>query len=107
MEGNRNGLTRLLGGLLLPAAAVAALVWFAAAVDGLDRGRAEEDRRRLEETLRRGCVACYAAAGAYPASLDDLTERYGIQIDGERYTVRYSAFAENLMPDITVLENTP
>ncbi len=105
MEGNRNGLTRLLGGLLLPA--VAALVWFAAAVDGLDQGRAEEDRRRLEETLRRGCVACYAAEGAYPASLDDLTERYGIQIDGERYTVRYSAFAENLMPDITVLENTP
>jgi hypothetical protein len=52
-------------------------------------------------------VACYAAEGAYPASLDDLTERYGIQIDGERYTVRYSAFAENLMPDITVLENTP
>ena len=44
MEGNRNGLTRLLGGLLLPAAAVAALVWFAAAVDGLDRGRAEEDQ---------------------------------------------------------------
>ena len=86
---------------------MAALVWFAAAVDGLDRGRAEEDRRRLEETLRRGCVACYAAEGAYPASLDDLTERYGIQIDGERYTVRYSAFAENLMPDITVLENTP
>ncbi len=76
-------------------------------MDGLDQGRAEEDRRRLEETLRRGCVACYAAEGAYPASLDDLTERYGIQIDGERYTVRYSAFAENLMPDITVLENAP
>ena len=107
MEGNRNGLTRLLGGLLLPAAAVAALVWFAAAVDGLDQGRAEEDMRQLEETLRRGCVACYAAEGVYPPDLDYLKEHYGLQVDEARYTVRYSAFAENLMPDITVLENRP
>lgn len=107
MGRRRNGFARLLGGLLLPVAAAVALVWFAAAVDGLDKGRTEEDRRQLEETLRRGCVACYAAEGVYPASLDYLTEHYGIQIDGERYTVRYSAFAENLMPDITVLENAP
>ena len=52
-------------------------------------------------------MACYAAEGAYPTSLDYLKERYGVQIDEERYTVYYSAFAENLMPDITVLENTP
>ena len=103
----RNGWTALLRGLLLPVAAAAVLLCFATAVESLDSGRVEEDMRQLEETLRRGCVACYAAEGAYPASLDDLTERYGIQIDGERYTVRYSAFAENLMPDITVLENTP
>ena len=103
----RNGWTALLRGLLLPAAAVAALLWFATAVDGLNTGRAEEDLRQLEETLRRGCVACYAAEGAYPTSLDYLKERYGVQIDEERYTVYYSAFAENLMPDITVLENTP
>ena len=43
----------------------------------------------------------------YPANLDHLKEHYGLQIDEERYTVRYTAFAENLMPDITVLENTP
>lgn len=107
MGGKKHGFARLLGGLLLPAIAVAALVWFAAAVDGLDRGRAEEDRRQLEETLRRGCVACYAAEGAYPADLDYLRDHYGIQIDEGRYTVRYNAFAENLMPDITVLENAP
>ncbi len=107
MKKKKNGFWGLIRGLLLPAAAVAALLWFATAVDGLNTGRAEEDLRQLEETLRRGCVACYAAEGAYPTSLDYLKERYGVQIDEERYTVYYSAFAENLMPDITVLENTP
>lgn len=103
----RNGLFSLLGGVLLPATAVAALLWFATAVDSLNTGRAEEDLRQLEETIRRGCVACYAAEGAYPTSLDYLKEYYGIQIDEGRYSVHYSAFAENLMPDITVLEKTP
>lgn len=107
MKKKRNGFAALLRGLLLPVAAVAALLWFAAAVDSLDTGRSEEDMRQLEETLRRGCVACYAAEGAYPPSVDYLKEHYGVQIDEARYTVKYSAFAENLMPDITVLENEP
>ncbi len=107
MKRRKNGLFTLLRGVLLPVAAAAVLLWFAAAVDGLDAGRAQEDLRQLEETLRRSCVACYAAEGVYPANLDHLKEHYGLQIDEERYTVRYTAFAENLMPDITVLENTP
>ena len=97
----------LLGGLLVPVVAVAAVLWFATAVDSLDSGRAEEDLRQLEETLRQGCVACYAAEGVYPPDIDYLKEHYGLQVDEERYTVRYSAFAENLMPDITVLEIGP
>lgn len=107
MKRQKNGLTGLLRGLLLPIAAVAVLLWFATAVDSLDTGRSAEDRRQLEETLLRGCVACYAAEGAYPTDLDYLKEHYGVQIDEERYTVYYYAFAENLLPDITVLENAP
>ena len=92
---------------MLPVVAAAALLCFATALNSLDQGRAEEDMRQLEETLRRGCVACYAAEGTYPPDLDYLKEHYGLQVDEARYTVRYSAFAENLMPDITVLENRP
>ena len=107
MKRKKNGLVSLLRGLLLPLAAVAAVLWFATAVDSLDSGRSEEDLRQLEETLRRSCVACYAAEGAYPPHLEDFQTRHGVQIDEERYTVHYSVFAENLMPDITVLENEP
>lgn len=107
MGKRKSGAAALLRVILLPLAAVAVLLWFAAAVDSLDSGRSEEDLRQLEETLRRSCVACYAAEGVYPPDLDYLKEHYGLQIDEERYTVKYSAFAENLMPDITVLENAP
>ena len=103
----RNGWTALLRGLLLPVAAAAVLLCFATAVESLDSGRVEEDMRQLEETLRRGCVACYAAEGVYPPDLDYLKDHYGLQVDEARYTVRYDIFAENLMPDITVLENKP
>ena len=107
MRRKRSGWAALLRGLLLPAGAAAALLLFAVALNSLDSGRDAEDLRRLEETLRQGCVACYAAEGAYPSDLDYLRERYGVQVDETRYTVYYSVFAENLMPDITVLENVP
>ena len=107
MRKKRNGFAALLRGLLLPVVAVVAVLWFATAVDSLNTGRSEEDMRQLEETLRRGCVACFSAEGVYPPSVDYLKEHYGVQIDEARYTVCYSAFAENLMPDITVLENEP
>lgn len=95
---------RMLRGLLLPLLAVAVLVGFSTALNSLDSGQDEEDRRQLEEALQRGCLACYAAEGVYPPSLDYLKEHYGVQVDEERYTIMYSVFAENLLPDITVID---
>ena len=82
-------------------AAGAVLAFFVTAVGSLQSGQSAEGLRQLEEALRKGCVTCY------PTSLKYLEERYGVQIDRERYDVHYTAFAENLMPDITVLEKTP
>lgn len=107
--GNRRGspLLRAVQVILLPLAVLAVLLCFTTALGNLDSAQSEESMRQLEQALRRGCVACYAAEGVYPPTLSYLEEHYGLQIDEERYTVHYSAFAENLMPDITVLENTP
>ena len=92
---------------LLPLLAVAVLLVFLTSLSNLEQGRSEEDKRQLEDALRRASVACYAAEGIYPPNLDYLREHYGIQIDETRYTVVYDIFASNLMPDITVLEQTP
>lgn len=93
-----------LGVLLLPVAVAAVLLLFLTGLSNLDRDRSEEGRKQLEEALRRGAVACYAAEGIYPPDLEYLKEHYGVQVDEERYAVFYEVFASNLMPDITVLE---
>lgn len=95
----------ILKGVLMPAAVICVLLFFAAATNSLDGGRQGENLRQLNQALRRACVACYAAEGAYPPSLEYLQEHYGVQIDETKYKVYYIVIADNLMPDITVLEN--
>lgn len=78
-------------------------VWFLAASGNVDAGQQEAGRKHLEDALRRAAVACYAAEGIYPPTVDYLQEHYGIQIDRQRYYVFYEVFAENVMPQITVV----
>ncbi len=81
---------------------VLAAVWFAVSVGELSRGQSEEARLLLEDAIRRGAVACYAAEGVYPPSVDYLAQHYGVQIDRERFIVFYDIQGENLMPEISV-----
>lgn len=93
--------------LIVPALLLAAALIFAQGAERLNDGRSAEAKTRLEDAIRRGCVACYAAEGRYPQSLDDLKDRYGLQIDEEHYAVFYEPFGSNLMPNFTVLERQP
>ncbi len=88
----------------LPLVMLAALLLFLFAVNSLQEGSRGEGKRRLEDALRLSAAACYAAEGIYPPDLAYLEEYYGLQIDYERYAVFYEIFAENIMPDITVVE---
>ena len=65
---------------------------------------AQEQLRLTEESLRRAVVSCYALEGRYPADIDYLKEYYGLQLNEKKYIVHYEIFAENIMPDITVME---
>lgn len=77
------------------------------ALAGIGNAESAGDAQRLaqlEEALRRGAVGCYARDGVYPPTLEDLLRRSGVLLDETRYAVDYQIFAENLMPEITVLE---
>lgn len=87
-----------------PALCVGILLFFVTAVSGVKDGNREEEKLQLEEAIRRGVITCYAAEGMYPSDFSYVKEKYGIVVDESRYLVVYDAFAENLMPDITVLE---
>lgn len=80
------------------------LIFFVSSLASVDRQQGEEGRQQLETALRRAAVACYAAEGVYPPTVEYLQQHYGVQIEEERYIVFYEIFANNLMPDITVLE---
>ncbi len=95
---------RDLSGVLFPVFAVAVLLIFLTALDNLKAGNREEGKLQLEQALQRCAVTCYATEGIYPPDVEYMKEHYGIQIDEDKYLVRYEVFAENLMPDITVLE---
>lgn len=90
-------------GLVLMVAAAAAVAVLMMAVSDLNQSQKEEGRRQLEESIRRAVVSNYATEGVYPATIEDLQREYGIQIDTERYAVFYEIFADNIMPEITVL----
>lgn len=80
--------------------AIALVLTFA--IINIGRESTESGRLQLEKAVRRSVVACYAAEGIYPDSIEYLKEHYGLHTDDTRYSVHYLAFADNLMPDITV-----
>lgn len=88
------------------AVCLAALVFgcFLFALGRLDDGRQDQSSQQLERSLRRAIAACYASTGAYPESLSFLVEEYGIQIDESRYHVFYMPVAENLPPELDIVE---
>jgi len=78
------------------------------AVGNVETGQKTENDKRVEDTIKKAVVNCYAIEGRYPATLAYVEEHYGLQIDRERYDVFYEVFADNIMPDITVIsKNKP
>lgn len=98
-------LTNERNSILFFAAVLLIAAVFITAVSDIGCDKTAEDRAQLEKAVANAAVACYAVEGAYPPSVEYLTEYYGVQIDSERFTVKYDLYASNLMPDITVLVN--
>lgn len=96
----------LFTGLVVPAVILVIALLFFTALSNISSGQDEKALEQLEDALRKTAVACYAAEGVYPPTLEYMEEHYGIQIDRQRYIVHYQVFAANIMPDITVLSKT-
>ena len=92
-----------LGWLIKIVLLAAAALFFLFSLKGLDKGSSELQRRQLEDSIRRACVSCYSIEGIYPPTLQYLQDNYGIRINDKHYAVFYEIFAENIMPEITVV----
>lgn len=59
----------------------------------------------IEQTIMDAVVTCYLMDGVYPATYEEVKEKTGIAVDDKKYTVFYSVFADNIMPDIEVIRS--
>jgi len=93
---------------LLPAAMLllfaAAVIWFVIATEGAERVSQEQRLDTVKSSVDNAVTLCYSIEGAYPDSLEYLTENYDISYDRDRYIVHYECFASNIRPIVTVIE---
>jgi hypothetical protein len=102
MEKGKTTLQRLLG--LIGPVCVLLVLWFLlSSTSRLETSQGEERQKQLETAIHRAVMTCYTVEGVYPPTIEYIEEYYGIQIDREQYAVFYDIFADNLMPDITVV----
>ncbi len=83
---------------------VVIFAFFIYGVNSAEKNSASESKNVLEESLHKAVVSCYALEGAYPSSVQYLEDNYGLTYDKDKYAIGYVAFADNIMPDMQIIE---
>lgn len=84
--------------------AIIAVVLIIPAAVSARKEETQESVRSITETVQERALQCYVIEGAYPSSLSYLEENYGLTLNQEDYLVVYKPVAENLPPDVRVIE---
>lgn len=79
------------------------IAWLVAALSNASSATEEERLEQVRQSVENGVTLCYAVEGAYPESLEYLTESYGVVLDEDKYIVHYECFAANVRPTVTVI----
>ena len=90
--------------LIMPALMLAAVYILLVSAGNVNERQQAENLKQVEDSIHKAVLNCYAIEGSYPATLDYVEQYYGLQIDHDRYDVFYEVFAQNIMPEITVIE---
>lgn len=72
------------------------------AISDVGKSTEKESLTITENSIRRAIITCYAQEGRYPESIEYLEENYQLHISDD-YEVFYDIFAENIMPQVTVV----
>ena len=79
------------------------ILWLVLALGNASRASESERLAQVKQSVENGITLCYATEGAYPESLEYLTQSYGVVYDKSRYLVHYERFAANVRPTVTVI----
>ncbi len=100
----KNKIYRYITSVLAVIIFCAVVVWFAAAVGSAGGATRAGQLEAVRKSVENGITLCYSIEGAYPESLDYLTENYGLNYDSQRYVIHYDCFAANVRPSVTIVE---
>ena len=87
--------------ILLPFIIVMLIMLLSSVLEFSQRGE-RASLERIETTIEKYAVQCYASEGSYPPDLTYLVNNYGLILDEEKYYYEYNIFASNIRPDIHV-----
>ncbi len=85
---------------------VAVIGIFLYGIATVSSGSTADEKRILDEAIRKDIVHCYAVEGMYPPSLAYMEEHYGLTYDHDKFLVDYEPIASNIMPSVTILERS-
>ncbi len=68
----------------------------------LEKTEDDQDYLRVEESIRKTVMACYAIEGSYPEDIEYLKENYGLYFNDELYQVHFRYLGGNIMPEYKV-----
>ena len=95
----RRGLLNILGTIAVFAALI---ILFNYGINNLTQANEEEALEAVRNAVTRAAIQFYALEGRFPPHLDYLEQRFGLQLDHERFEIIYSAFGANVMPQIFI-----
>lgn len=58
----------------------------------------------LKASVLHAMLTCYAVEGVYPSDATYLEDYYGLSYDHKSYSVFLDAFADNVLPGISILQ---
>lgn len=83
------------------------VVLFIVGTGSLSKGSTKRQKDSLIDALSRDIVYCYATTGHYPESLEAIRRDYGLYYNEELFYVDYQVRAQNIIPDVTIIELSP
>lgn len=81
----------------------AVIMWLVVSLSNTSESAERQERAAVKSTLENGITMCYAIEGAYPPSLEYLSENYGVTYDTAKFIVHYDRFADNVRPTVRVI----
>lgn len=87
--------------IILLCAGAFAVIW--RYLDSASSATDSQGRELLEKSLWQAVTVCYSIEGIYPPTVEYICNNYGVVIDNGRYAVFYNVFADNILPEITVV----